>query len=192
MKIFNIFTLLLSLFLPFTSYAIEDFPLAHFPPHCHRPASISILGDTVILEDGSEWFISSSDREKVLQWKNLDPLVIKINDGWTFYYNRVVFNKSYKYLIFNQRTSESIPVNFHMSPIISGENTNYIYDIEYHKQEIVLQDGSRWKMKNKDIFDRWSHDHLIIIGFEDGNFWSPSDYLLINATLDEFSPALRR
>lgn len=184
MKISNLCTLLY-LFIAIMSYASEDYPLVYFPPHCHRPASTSILGDSIALEDGSEWVVAVTDREKVLEWKDLDPLVIKLNDNWTFYYHYFVYNKEYKYLIFNKKTNESISANLHIPPIYGGENTYFISKIDYRNAEIVLQDRSRWKIKDRSIFERWSPNDLIIIGFKDGNFWSPDHYLLINARLDE-------
>ena len=52
------------------------------PGAYHNPITISIFGDSVEMEDGSIWTITSSDATTTLNWFASDVLIISQNHTW--------------------------------------------------------------------------------------------------------------
>lgn len=139
----------------------------------HSPIAISFLGDTLELEDGSIWGVYSGDRYKTLDWFSGDTLIIIANNDWF---------SSYDYKIVNLNTGAKIKVNLSLGPIYNGFYTHWIIAIDYFRNEIVLEDGSFWKMSSLDdsVFQKWLPNDTIIIGINDGWFSSSNPNMLIN------------
>lgn len=139
----------------------------------HSPLSVSLLGDTVELEDGSIWAVAAGDTYKTLNWLTSDLLVITPNHTWF---------SNYLYCMTNQNTGVSVKVNLFLGPIYNGIFTHWIAAINYFTQEICLEDGSIWHLSGFDsaIFNKWLLNDTIIIGVNDGFLSSSKPNILIN------------
>ena len=137
----------------------------HFTSHAgafHNPLVISFLGDSMELEDGSVWSISSKDSYKTLNWLTSDLLVITPNHDWF---------TSYRFRITNQSTGVSVRCNLSLLPVYNGLYTHWITAINYYTQEIALEDGSIWQISGFDssTFTNGPVNDTIIIGVNDGS-----------------------
>lgn len=146
----------------------------------HHPYSVSLLGDTVELEDGSIWAVCSSDRYKTLDWMTGDLIIITPNDSWF---------SSYDYKLVNLNTGAKVKVNLALGPIYNGIYTHWIIAIDYYHGEICLEDGSVWKMSSLDssVVSKWLPNDTIIIGINDGWFSGSNPNLLINVNVNNYA-----
>ena len=144
------------------------------PGAFHNPLVISFLGDSIELEDGSVWTISSSDAFKTLYWLTSDLLVITPNHDWF---------SSYLYRITNQSTGVSVKCNLSLIPVYNGLYTHWISAINYYTQEIALEDGSIWQISGLDssVFSKWIVNDTVIIGVNDAFLAGSKENILINA-----------
>jgi hypothetical protein len=144
----------------------------------HHPISVSLLGETVELEDGSIWTVSSSDRYQTLDWMTGDIIIILPNHTWF---------SAYDYRLVNLNTGANIKVNLSLGPIYNGIYTHWILAIDYNKREICLEDGSVWKMSWWDgsILNQWLPNDTIIIGINDGWFSGGNPNMLINVNMND-------
>lgn len=140
----------------------------------HYFLSIGPSGDVIEMDDQSVWSISSSDRQKSLDWLTSDILTIRPNHSWF---------SSYNYRIKNQSTGASVACNLSLNPILSNPHTHWITAI--YGTRIVLEDGSIWSMSAWDdkIIRKWLVNDVVIIGSNDGWFRSSNPNILINTTL---------
>ena len=151
------------------------------PGAYHYISAMSFFGDTLELEDGSVWFLRSSDIYKVKGWHSTDPIVITPDHSWM---------SLYQFVMTNQNTGEAIGVNLHLSPYVNGPFTHWIIAIDDYNSTVYLEDGSFWKMSIFDgsILYRWVVGDSVIIGVNDGYFSSSRPNILINVnTLDYVS-----
>lgn len=139
----------------------------------HNPYSVSLLGDYVVLEDGSGWSISSGDSYKTFNWLTSDLIVITANSDWF---------SSYMFRMTNQNTGVSVKCNLSVGPIYNGVYTHWIVGINYFTQEIYLEDGSIWNATGFDssIFNTWMINDTVIIGVNDAFLSSSRPNILIN------------
>lgn len=144
----------------------------------HRPIAVSFLGDTVELEDGSIWAVSSGDRYKTLDWMTGDTIIIIPNSSWF---------SSYDYSLVNINTGAKVKVNLSLGPIFNGVYTHWIVAIDYYYREICLEDGSVWKMSSWDsaIVNQWLPNDTVIIGINNGLFSGGNPNMLINVNMNE-------
>lgn len=139
----------------------------------HSPVAISFLGDAIELEDGSIWDVYSGDRYKTLNWMTGDTIIIVPNSEWL---------SSYSYKLVNINTGAQIKVNLSLGPIYNGIYTHWIVAIDYFHNEIVLEDGTFWKMSSLDssVYENWLPNDTIIIGVNDGWFSGSNPNIMIN------------
>jgi len=139
----------------------------------HNPIAISFLGDTIELEDGSMWGVYSSDRYKTLDWMTGDTIIIVPNDEWF---------SSFDYKLVNLNTGAKIKVNLSLGPIYNGIYTHWIVAIDYYRNEVVLEDGSFWRMSSFDesVFKKWLPNDTVIIGINDNWLSGANPNILIN------------
>ena len=158
-------------------FFFDNYPPVYYSSSTHWLIAVSAYGDSVELEDGSVWKISSYDGYKALNWRSKDPLMITQNSGW--------FSK-YNYRIVNTNTGSSIQVNLYLGPIKNGEYTRYIIAIDPTYGELMLNDNSHWEMSSYDRRDfyNWALGDAIIIGYNSG--WdSTCEGILINVNMNK-------
>lgn len=146
----------------------------------HTPKSITYLGDSVTIEDGSIWSIASYDWWKTQQWLGSDTLLIMQNK---FYFS------NYQFLIVNQNTGQEVEANLALGPFVNGLFTHWIVGIDYFNKIIYLEDGSTWEMTERNVINSWLINDTIIIGInQEGAFNRPN--ILINVNTLNFARGL--
>lgn len=148
----------------------------------HRPILVSLFGDSVELEDGSIWTVTSDDAYKTLNWLVSDLVVITPNHNWL---------SSYMFRITNQNTGVSIRCNLTLGPIYNGLYTHWVVAINYLTSEVCLEDGSIWKISGFDssVFNKWLLNDTIIIGVNDGFLSGSKPNILINVNTLSYARA---
>ena len=162
------------------AYIFDSYPSSYYPASIHWLSGVAAFGDSIELEDGSIWKVSSYDQYKANNWRAEDPLVITQNHRW--------FSK-YQYRIINKSSGASIETNLYFGPIRNGPYTLYVTSIDTIHNTIKAIDGkneiTHWEICSKDWyeFDEWNLNDAMIVGYNSG--WS-SDYecILINVNMD--------
>jgi hypothetical protein len=157
-------------------FLFDKYPPVYYPSSTHWLIAVSAWGDSLELEDGSVWKISSYDGYKVLNWRSNDPLAITQNFRW--------FSK-YNYRIVNQNTGSSLEVNLDLGPIKCGEYTRYIIAIDPSEKALMLSDNTHWEISYYDssVFSGWAIGDAVIIGYNSG--WdSACESILINVAMN--------
>lgn len=146
----------------------------------HKPYAVSLLGDTVELEDGSIWAVKKGDRYKTMDWLTSDSLVITPNHN---------FFSSYTYRITNINTGKSIEVDLALGPIYNSIYTHWIAAIDYYNGQICLEDGSVWDVSGfyQSTLNKMLMNDTIIIGIDDSLLGSTN--ILINVNLNNYVSA---
>lgn len=146
------------------------------PGAFHNPLSVSLLGDTIELEDGSVWAVSSSDSYKTMNWLTTDLLVITPNHEWF---------SIYEYCVTNQNTGMTVRVNMVLGPLFDALFRHWIVAIDYVSDRVWLDDGSVWDLALGDYsaFQKWLPGDTVIIGVNDGWFSSYNPNILINVNV---------
>lgn len=138
----------------------------------HHINAISMLGDTIEIEDGSIWSIHSWDSHKTKEWKKGHTVFITKNGWWG----------SCKYRLHNQNTKNSIRVDMSLQPLFNGVNTHWITDIDLDIRLVWLEDGSIWKIDRSEMqmLKTWKINHTVIIGINNNWFAGSYSNTLIN------------
>ncbi|MBS4168826.1 hypothetical protein [Parachlamydia sp. AcF125] len=168
---------LLAKFFPFTTKNLAT----HHPGVYQNPLSVSPLGDTVGLSDGSMWVIQKSDRHKTSNWLTSDQVIIKPNHNWF---------SVYQYKLVNLNTKKSVAANLAVGPRYNGVNAHWIVAIDYSNRQVCLEDGTVWKMKKSDrvAINKWIVNDTVIIGVNDGYFSSKKNpNILINVNVFNYA-----
>ncbi|MCB1111460.1 MAG: hypothetical protein H7A37_02800 [Chlamydiales bacterium] len=139
----------------------------------YSPIAVSSNGGSVTLHDGSCWTIRSWDSHKTLDWLTSDTIVILPN--WPHW-------STYQFKLHNVQTGKTCEANLTLGPVYNGACTHWIVAIDYTWSEIILEDGSRWKIS---IFDdstlkKWLINDTVMIGNND-SFMRPN--ILINVNM---------
>ena len=135
-----------------------------------------LFGDSVGIEDGSIWQVSPFDTDLVHCWCADDVVTITQNRHWF---------SSYQYRIVNKNNGASIAVNLSLGPIIDGEHSLQITNIDHYNDLLVLSDRSQWKISSRDryLFSEWTLGDYIILGVNSG--WDSScPFILINSNMN--------
>ncbi|MEN9654971.1 MAG: hypothetical protein RL235_1083 [Chlamydiota bacterium] len=158
-------------------YLYDRYPPVYYPSSAHQVIAISVLGDSVEIEDGSVWKVHPYDNYKVVQWKSNDPLVVTQNHAW--------FSK-YDYRLINNNTGATIEANLHLGPIQQGPYTKYIVSIDDLRNEVMLSDSTHWLISKKDRkrLKNWAIHDAVIVGTNSGSDGS-SEALLINVNMNQ-------
>lgn len=155
----------------------SQYPPVYYPPAVHCLKSVSVLGDSVEIEDGSVWKISSFDADKVRYWKSTDVILITQNHSW--------FSK-YKYKLVNETIGSSLEAKLHLGPSKRSEYIRYVIETDIRDGIAILNDGTRWKVSSLDkhLFKEWELNDAVIIGYNSG--WdSDCQGLLINVAMNQ-------
>lgn len=137
------------------------------------PYQVAWDGSTVELTDRSIWSVSSDDRWSTLDWLTGDTIIIVPNTN--------PFS-IYSYRLINLNTGANVKVNLALGPIYNGIYTKWIVAIDTYYGEIMLQDGSFWKMSSWDslITNNWYINDTVIIGINNGWLSGSNPNILIN------------
>lgn len=166
---------------------ISEFCDCQYPPlvfdqHLHNLTGISVQGDYLIIEDGSQWNIKIGYASEVLTWKTTDPIALVKNDS---YISSYFFG--YKYKMINVSTNASVEVKLSLGPILTNPYTLLISSINPVTYEVLLSDNSLWQCDPSQyyLFDKWLPGDGIIVGTNvKGWFFNKSyDNILINVNL---------
>lgn len=158
-------------------FIFDRYPQVTYGNNVHTLSSISVLADSIEIEDGSVWKVSSYDGYKAKQWLTSDPLMITQNARWF---------SSYNYRIVNQKSGDSIEANLFLGPIKNGPHTLYIQEIDLARGTIKLTDYTHWEISSRDVsaFKGWALRDPVIIGYNSG--WDSScEALLINVATND-------
>lgn len=161
-----------------SNFLINYYPPVYYGPAEHCIVGVSAFGDTLEIEDGSQWKIAPYDKAKTSNWGMQDPILITQNHTWFSPYN---------YRIVNPATQSSIEANLFLGPIQNGAYTRYVMSIYPIQDSIILNDQTRWKICSFDLaeFQEWRPQDAIIIGYNSGWNASYCQGLLINVTLNQ-------
>ena len=160
---------------------LEYYPPVVYDTDIHNFSAISVLGDYVVLEDGSGWKIRPGYESEAFSWKEFDPIVITENDSvvssWFHGYN---------FKMTNLNTNKYIETKLFLGPLLDNPNTLQVVSIDPYYKEVGLSDNSFWKVDSSDFYllDKWLIGDGIIIGRNYRKRWhSTSDKILINVNL---------
>ncbi|MDE3046122.1 MAG: hypothetical protein KGJ02_05715 [Verrucomicrobiota bacterium] len=160
-------------------FIFDQYPSFYFPSSCHWIVAVSAVGDSMELEDGSQWKVNSYDSYKTLTWRANDPLMLTQNTRWF---------SSYNYRLVNRNTGSSIEVNLFLGPTKGGEYTKYITLIDFAQGIVLLTDNTHWEISSSDakLLREWLVGDPVIIGYNSG--WDSSkESILINVSTNNFA-----
>lgn len=143
------------------------------PGAFHRVSAVSLMGDTIELEDGSIWSVYSGDSYKTSNWLPGDLVVLTINKRWF---------SSYDFRMTNQNTGVSVLINLSFGPFYDSPMSHWIVAIDYDYNIVYLEDGSVWNMSYFDYgtVRKWLPDDTVIIGINDEIFSYQKPNFLLN------------
>ncbi len=151
------------------------YPPVYYPSDVHWIIAVAASGESLTLEDGSVWKISSYDASKIRGWSSQDALMITQNNAW---------GSRYLYRIVNQNLNCAVAANLYLNPINDDAHARYVVSIDTIHGELVLSDQTRWKVSSWDSspFKEWRLNDAVIVGYNSG--WDSSCRgLLINVSL---------
>lgn len=164
-----------------SNYTQDQYPGIYMPISAHGLVSISAYEDTLELEDGSLWQVSTYDGRKAKRWYVDDVLSITQNTRWF---------SSYYYRITNRHTGASIEANLTQGPFINGRLTYYVTEFDTTRGIVTLstpERSTRWEIHPSDVpaFQMWDFTQPIPVILGDNNDYTGyGDYkwecLLIN------------
>lgn len=153
-----------------------------YPWTAHYVSGVTVFNESLILEDGSVWYISPSYRSNINpSWYTTDPAIIVPYNSWF---------SSYGYEIINLNTLASVPVKLEQGPFYDGAYTRWIIAIDPYTHEVWLNDGSYWILSGLDesIFYQWMVHDTVIVGINNDSFAATYPNILINVNLHKFHP----
>lgn len=163
------------------NFIFDFYPPVYFPACAHRVTEISVMGDSIKLEDGSIWKIGLYDSSRVLNWQINDVVTITQNHRWF---------TSYKYRIVHQQSGCSLETNLFIGPVEKGLYTLYISHLDPMDGKVYLISGkgelTHWEISSSDqaLFSKWRIGDAVIVGQNSG--WDRScESFLINVNENE-------
>lgn len=126
--------------------------------------------------DGSIWRVADQDVWAISDWSFSDEIHLMFNHTW--------FSTPYRYLLYNVDLNRSIRLYPQAGPKFDRIERLFVYDRSFIEDEVVLSDGSHWKVTSFDRqnFSEWLLDDSIVIGVNDD--WMSTKYpnFLFNLT----------
>lgn len=140
-----------------------------------QPTAVSPDGRSVTLQDGSCWAIASSDAYKTHDWLASDTVLIFPSHSWF---------SNYQYVLLNQQTGRTCKANLTLGPLYNGVHTHWVVAVDYLTREIVLEDGSYWKIAGGDnkTLNKWLVNDTVMVGIND-TWLSSYPNILINVNM---------
>ncbi|MBI5274670.1 MAG: hypothetical protein HY860_06440 [Chlamydiales bacterium] len=143
--------------------------------------SVDPSGRTLEMDDSAIWVIANSSQREVIRWLKNDPLII-YPCLWPAWYGG-------SFWIFNEKLGTYAYADLSLGPVINGDCTNHIIQIDFYRGEIVLRDArgyqNLWRVSTSDLnlLTNWRLGDSIIIGSNQSpaaQWQDRSDYILIN------------
>lgn len=148
---------------PLSAYSADFTPAASYynydKIYSHEFTGVDDHGEFISFEDFSRWQIAPEDRYKVLNWRGSDPLMLTLNDSWSF-------QKRFPYVIVNQKTGSQVEAKLFVGPPPFGDHALWIVQIDPDDRVIYLQDGSSWVVAPGDssYLEEAAINDIVIIG----------------------------
>jgi len=145
-------------------------------------------GNILVLQDGSEWAVNSSDNHVFRNWRINDTVVISPKVTW-------FWQSDFTYVMTNKTAGSYVDINPYLGPICMGPYTQWIVGMDYNLGHVYLINGvgdrSMWIISSKDmyLFRDWQVNDAMIIGGADGSIaWWLSSYgnILINVEMNHY------
>jgi hypothetical protein len=163
-----------------THQVVEGFPGPVGIPLVDGRIFLLPPGLYVRLEDTSIWRILDEDIWAMQDWLPSDSLHLTQNKTW--------FTTRYQYCLCNLNTQVKVRVSPEVGPKLTWSLRRFIYDRSLIAQEIILNDGSLWKVSSADagVFSHWLPDDSVIIGVNTDwmSFRRPN--IIINLTTNDY------
>lgn len=162
-------------------YIDNQYPPLVFDHNIHNIVGLSVLGDRLIIEDGSEWKIKPEDIQEVSYWKETHPILIVMNESFFSSYFQ-----GFRYKMINAKTNTSIEVKLHLGPILQNKYTLQVAAINPSTCEVIFTDNTLWQCNPSEYYllDKWLIGDTIIVGTNTrGWFNNTYDNMLINVNL---------
>ncbi len=153
-------------------------PSYYYPPSCHWMSALSVMGDSLELEDGAVWKTDQRALSDIFYWTSSDPLVLTQNQEWF---------STFQYRLINLNTGGGVPVNLFLGPVLANSHAKFLSHFDFQQGVAFLTDGTRWEICPRDYskFYQWILDDCILIGSNSG--WeSTYDCILINSNMNHF------
>jgi len=147
------------------------------PCASHWISELSPLSDTLVMEDGSIWQISPSDRALLSGWKKNDLIVITQSGYFS----------GYTYKIMNKSVNNAVAANLGLGSIIGGKYSHRIVEINPFIGEILLENGFHWRVPSSDVvlLRDWKINDTIIVGINT-RFFSSGEFILIDVEVNNY------
>jgi hypothetical protein len=148
-----------------------------YPSANYFPVSITPSGDNIQLHDGSLWYVHPNQRNIIKNWVQTDKLFIKPNVAWFSSYSYVLQNRTIE-----DRNQRIVEVSLLEPPVMNGDYTRWVIDVDYHNHLVYLNDDTVWYINpNDSSFNKWQIGQRLVIGVN--NRWRTSEFphILINA-----------
>lgn len=161
----------------------NQYPPLVFDQYVHNLSAVSILGDYLIIEDGSQWSVKPGCADEIFTWKEKDPVFIILNDSFISFHLR-----GYKYKMINKRKNTCAEVKLYLGPLLNNPYSLQILSLNPITLEVMLSDNSIWKCDPSQyyLFDKWLAGDGIIVGTNVKGWFNASyNNLLINVNLLE-------
>ena len=165
----------------------NQYPAIVFNSCTHNLVGVSVLGDYLIIQDGSEWRIKPGYSD-IFSWKENHPIVIIENNS--FYSS---YFHGYHYKMINVQTNADVEVKLHLGPILENPYTLLVAAINPSTCEIILSDNSLWQLdpSQRKLWSKWLVSDGIIVGTNVKGWYNNSyDNILINVNIKD-NPNIR-
>jgi hypothetical protein len=146
----------------------------------HFATNIDPYNRILVLEDGSEWKVSSYDDYFWMYWHLGDNIIVTPN----------YFYSDYTYYMTNQETGEYVRANLVTAPIRGGPYTAMITGFSCNRNRpssIYLNNGTCWAVSEKDLshIQNWQIEDLVIMG-KNNEWFSYNTHIIINIHTNTF------
>lgn len=148
-------------------------------------AQILGSGETIEMEDGTQWRVVPADSYKTKYWRIGQRLVICPNDGY-------FSSSSGTYYITNKKTGSYVRADLSRGPALAGKYSQWIEGIDFVKGHIFLKSdthkkGTSWIVSSSDqnIFKDWRQSDYVIVGVN-SSWISSYDTILINTLENKY------
>lgn len=134
----------------------------------------------VRLEDTSIWRIMDADIWAMQDWLPSDSLQLMTNPTW--------FSTPFRYSLCNLNTQVQVRICPEVGPRVSWSLRRYIYDRSLITNELILNDGSLWRVTSADaaVFANWLPDDSVIIGVNSDWMSYRRPNIMINLTTNDY------
>ncbi|MCE5294343.1 MAG: hypothetical protein LLF94_06985 [Chlamydiales bacterium] len=175
-------------------HARDPYYKSTYQTSSHFIEIIDGLGSSVQIQDGTVWGIKDSDRYIVKNWHVNTEITVKPNT-LTIWNKLTGTRPEHKYRLVNLATGESVAATMSFGPFEQHPLTRVIDHIDYYRGEIILSNGTIWKVDNTRpsmrILEDWKINHAIITGLNDTWFSLGSPYILVNVQKENWLAVTR-